>query len=372
MCVCVCARARARVCVHVHLRNALATNVICSSRVSQAWTPNDSFLECCALFPGTNACDGGQGGLFNSMIAPFAFGPMTLNGFAFYQGESNVVANNASLSYNAGARFYACCFPKMISAWRNAFRQTSRNVEISANHTPTATADPIFFAFVQLSTWCNPDQSGIAPMRGQLGVPVGRAGQMAAMQLPNVAYATNADHGNGCGIHPPDKQFPGIRLGNATLSAVFGHRDRHWVSPSYLGAKVEHLNASSVQVTIALANVSAQGLHLIYPFNARKVVRGSQSTALACHELDTKANASGTCGWAYIQVDHVWLNATLTLKSRSSLTLSARLDSTVDTVEGGVVRATAYAWSPIPMMNAYDVATGLPVMPWNRTLEQDL
>ena len=28
----------------------------------------------------------------------------------------------------------------------------------------------------------------------------------------------------------------------------------------------------------------------------------------------------------------------------------------------------SYAWAPIPMMNAYDLASGLPVLPWNRTI----
>jgi hypothetical protein len=30
---------------------------------------------------------------------------------------------------------------------------------------------------------------------------------MAALKLGQVGYATNADHGMGCGIHPRDKQY---------------------------------------------------------------------------------------------------------------------------------------------------------------------
>ena len=33
------------------------------------------------------------------------------------------------------------------------------------------------------------------------------------------------------------------------------------------------------------------------------------------------------------------------------------------------VEATAYGWAPIPMMSVYDKATGLPVLPWNRSIE---
>jgi hypothetical protein len=49
--------------------------------------------------------------LYNSMIAPFAVGPMALTGVTWYQGEANV----------GGAGYYAEAFPAMISGWRAAF-----------------------------------------------------------------------------------------------------------------------------------------------------------------------------------------------------------------------------------------------------------
>ena len=74
------------------------------------------------------------------------------------------------------AAAYACLFPRMISSWRDAFGQ------------PAA-----FFGFVQLSTWCtsNATNVSIAQMRDA---------QLAALALPAVGYATNADHGFGCDI----------------------------------------------------------------------------------------------------------------------------------------------------------------------------
>jgi hypothetical protein len=62
----------------------------------------------------------------------------------------------------------------MIQQWRNAFQQ------------PTA-----YFGFVQLSTWCG---------NGELIAEMRTLGQMAALRLPKVGYATNADHGAGCTV----------------------------------------------------------------------------------------------------------------------------------------------------------------------------
>ena len=53
-----------------------------------------------------------------------------------------------------------------------------------------------YFGFIQLSTWC-------ATL-----IPEMRATQMQAFEkLENIGYATNADHGAGCNIHPPPKQY---------------------------------------------------------------------------------------------------------------------------------------------------------------------
>ena len=78
-----------------------------------------------------------------------------------------------------------------------------------------------------------------------LHLPTQTNAQMAALTLPNVGYATNADHGAGCNIHPPAKQWCGTRLANSALanSALalqYGHKVA-WKSPSFaasLGAVV--------------------------------------------------------------------------------------------------------------------------------------
>ena len=110
---------------------------------------------------------------------------MSLKGFTWYQGEAN--AGRASQ--------YACLFPAMIKQWRKNFK-----------------AENAYFGFVQLSTWC----------ASPVAIAEIRDAQMAAVALPNVGYATNADHGAGCNIHPPAKKFSGVRLGNSALALAYG------------------------------------------------------------------------------------------------------------------------------------------------------
>ena len=73
-----------------------------------------------------------------------------------------------------------------------------------------------YFGFIQLSTWCQ-DSELIAEMR--------TIGQMSALKLPKVGYATNADHGAGCYIRPPSKQYCAQRRANRL------HGSRHPSSP---------------------------------------------------------------------------------------------------------------------------------------------
>merc|ERR1740117_782891 len=104
---------------------------------------------------------------------------MALSGITWYQGEANTESA-------ASAAQYSCLFPAMITAWRAAFK-----------------APALWFGFVQLSTWCATPPASIPQMR---------EAQMAALALPNVGYATNADHGFGCSIHPAAKQYCSVRL----------------------------------------------------------------------------------------------------------------------------------------------------------------
>ena len=85
----------------------------------------------------------------------------------------------------------------------------------------------------------------------------------------------------------------------------------------------------------------------------------------------------GTCGWAAIEVGGHWLNATVsTTPDGKSLILTAPSgngngnndDDLAMNSSAVTPTATAYGWAPIPMLSAYDVSSGLPVLPWNRSL----
>jgi hypothetical protein len=51
-----------------------------------------------------------------------------------------------------------------------------------------------------------------------------------------------------------------------------------------------------------------------------------------------------------------------------ALVLEAALPPAPAPAAAGVVLATSYGWGDIPLMSAYDRATGLPVLPWNRSI----
>merc|ERR1712070_964919 len=136
---------------------------------------------------------------------------------------------------------------------------------------------------------------------------------MTALELPNVGYATNADHGIGCTIHPKTKQFCGKRLGDSALGVHYG-LDVHWRSPSYVSAGTPQVKDGVISVAITLADVSDSGLTTdVYPFNY-------------VEDLDCTNN--GNCTWAGIEVNGFgWLNATVTARSGKRLVLQAILPS---------------------------------------------
>jgi len=217
---------------------------------------------------------------------------------------------------------YARTFPGMITQWRSAFGL------------PEA-----YFGFVQLSTWCG-DGELIAEMRTE--------GQMAALALSKVGYSTNVDHGAGCDIHPPPKQYCAKRLAASALALEYG-RDVAWQSPSF-ASQAAMSSAGAPSVTVALADVSSDGLRDdVYPYN---YLGGA---------FDCDANA-GKCAWAELQLaDGSWHNASITADG-ASLVLS------IAGMARGTPVASRYGWGAVPMLSVYDRLTGLPVLPWYEEL----
>jgi hypothetical protein len=243
-------------------------------------------------------------------------------------------------------------FPQLISAWRAAFD-----------------APGAYFGFVQLSTWCAWPPSQIPQMRDA---------QMDAITLPNVGYATNADHGFGCNIHPPAKRFVGERLANAALGLLY---EAQWRSPTYLSAlplpSLRRGASVVARLNVDFRDVGDAGLHLVYPSNYRlQTDAEANATVLDCTapvpiNQTTNGSMADQCAWAGLLVRGAgWLNATVTVQpSGRAVLLSAVLPPVASRqLADVVIEASAYAWGPVPMMSVYDVATQLPALGWNVSL----
>ena len=285
--------------------------------------------------------------MYNAIIHPFTTGPMALTGFTFYQGEANTKNETT-------ANQYACLFPRVIMSWRDAFQSAFA-----------------WFGFVQLSTWCaQPPES----------VPQMRDAQMAALILPNVGYATNADHGMGCNIHPAAKQYVGRRLAHAALAQQYKKTNVRWRSPTYRSASAQDVVADGdgglyAQLTVSLDNVGTSGLRLLHPYNYESPNYGDAGisprivvdcTASYVINKTTNGSMAEQCAWAALNVSGGigWLNATTALLEGGRMLLSALLP--VNASASAKVVGSRYGWGPIPMMSVYDVESDLPVLPWGR------
>ena len=326
----------------------------------ERWATDDTFTSCGRVAnheapANSKEPAGGDTTLYNSLIAPYTVGPMQLSGLTWWQGEQNTPKHDNTTLYSQ----YACMFQGLIRSWRDAFKQPS-----------------LYFGFVQLSTFC---QAG----SGWLAIPGIRAAQMAALSLPNVGYATAADWGGGCNIHCPDKEPVGQRLATSALALVYGWKNATWRSPTYASA-VDSTNtgagaaapnrrgSAAASVTVTLDHVSTAGLTTdVYPHNHNSTPRTGGILPTNCsHILDL--NRAPQCVWASLQVRVggggggaiVWVNATVTTDGTGQHLILTDNTGT----QASKVLASAYAWGPIPMMNAYDKASTLPVLGWNRTL----
>ena len=183
-------------------------------------------------------------------------------------------------------------------------------------------------------------------------------GQMAALSLPKVGYSTNADHGDGCNIHPPYKQYCATRLAASAMALEYGH-DVAWRSPSF---KSQLASASPPSVTVSLHDVSAAGLRDDqYPYNYNPAHKGP---------FNCTDNA-GKCAWAELQLANgSWVNATIAVASGgAALTLTA---AAARLAGAGAPVASRYGWGAVPMLSVYDKSTGLPLLPWSEKVTAGL
>jgi hypothetical protein len=153
----------------------------------------------------------------------------------------------------------------MVNGWRSAFKQ------------PEA-----YFGFVGLSTWCPVGEHG-------LGLPQMREAQMAAAELPGVGWATAADWGAGCDIHPPMKQPVAYRLADSAIALLGQYAPLRtklnltspgsWRSPTFNSTSSSRVLADG-RVAVRVALNDATDLRLITPRNYRGMaLNGSTTTA---------------------------------------------------------------------------------------------
>lgn len=225
----------------------------------------------------------------------------------------------------------------MIQSWREGFA-----------------APEAYFGFVQLSTSCHNNIPGFAELR--------EAQMKALKKVPgNIAYSTNADRGDGCNIHPPAKQDCGIRLGRSALAIQYGQSSIHWKSPSYSRSR---RSTTDTSVTIALQDVSPQGLYLIdVPFSVDPNRPSREKAKSRCEDLEL-----GTCGGAQVLLSDGkgWVHATIEITDTNEITLTAKTRTTIrgKASEPLTVVASRYGFAQIPLLTIYDKGTDLPVLPW--------
>ena len=301
--------------------------------------------------PGQSKCPDSI--LYNAMIHPFTVGPMALSGFTWYQGESQ-------LGVGGAAQSYACTFPRMITEWRKLFKN------------PDA-----FFGFVQLACWCGGGASGDAEAEMR------SLGQMPAALLHKVGYATNADHCDGCNIHPPAKQFVSNRLADSALALQYG-KDVPWRSPTF---KSQVASASPPSMTITLADVSSEGLDTdVYPYNWLShdwnCAKGDKSCVQAfdCSVGTAIANSThgALCAWGTLAFNTsscakpdprtgcppVSVNATIVAKGSTLVFTPPAAHAAA-----GAPVASSYGYGAVPMMSIYDKKSQLPVLGWQEAVQ---
>lgn len=284
------------------------------------------------------------GQLYNSMIAPFAVGPMALTGAMWYQGESNV----------GGARYYATAFPAMIEGWRAAFGHPE-----------------LWFGFVQIAGFgysrpfgqqqCEQDHSWAA---GDL-----RQAQLSALALPHVGFSTAVDTGDWHNIHPPDKQAPSRRLAQQALVQVYGKVIGAADFPVYAGSSFV-VTSGHVTVTVSLKG-SLSGRPITLTAVAPRAAVQSTTLGLpgsvprnACVTMLGYPRLPCDCGYPYIygkfaNGSATFLNATVTIGTDGT---SVELVATAP--NGFHPTASSYGRASWPMTVLFAEEGGNPVIPW--------
>ena len=313
----------------------------------QVWQPAESAKECT---PGAKS----GGVLYNSMIAPYAVGPMALKAATWYQGESNV----------GQARFYACAFLSMIKWWRIKLANPS-----------------LWFGFVQIAgyRYSHPYGPEHKPEVDHSHAAADlRQAQLAALALAHVGMSTAVDTGDWTNIHPPDKQWPSRRLARQALSQLYGHQLVGTDFPMFAGSELVVAADGALEVTVA---VRARGEPTSLTTDAPIAATQSSTLGVGADVTRTECITANPgygltfpedCGYPQI----IGINSSGAILS---LNASARIGADGSSImlvvysppPGFTAQATSYGRASWPR-TVFFSASGdrLPVLPWFATLNQ--
>lgn len=154
--------------------------------------------------------------LFATMVRPCA--PYALRGFLWYQGETNLMANDTAL--------YARKQSALIAAWRRAWES------------PDAAFLGVLLPPFIYSTWdkleCGPDS-----------LAAFREAQRAALSAPGTGFVVIDDLVDDVrDIHPVAKRGVGERLARLALHDTYGHRDLAARGPAFASLALDGATAA--------------------------------------------------------------------------------------------------------------------------------
>lgn len=288
-----------------------------------SWLSTRRFLVCNASFGeppnihGNNPTE-----VYNTFLTSYAVGPFSVKAVTWLQGEEE-----ADLGY---ARFYPCAFPSLVAQFRETLDM--------------AASAPGFVGVIAVGAWVPHSSNGdLAFVRDvQLRTALGTAA---------MGWATAADCGDATSpytpIHFRDKETPSARLAASMLRALYGR-------------------AVAAAAPLFASSVAAAGPPATATLTLAWGADDAGPLALRDNVTCPPTIASEWCGTAQLQGrDGAWYDAgiSLTPDGRGVVLTAAGIPPAA----APAVAAT-YGWMAWPLLTAYSVASGLPLMPFNCSL----
>jgi sialate O-acetylesterase len=204
----------------LHTKLGVPVGVITSawsgSRI-EPWTPPDAYARIPAFADdrkkSDTTMDGSlEGNMYHSMIAPLI--PFAINGFIWYQGESNCLIKDHDMRY-------AYKMQAMIEWWRQQW------------------GGQLPFYYILIAPFQYTGWKDNVPRTTET-LPNFWEQQIAAGQIPNTGFISVSDLvDNLTDIHPPYKWIVGRRLANLALSKTYKQKDIAYLQPQFDYKKIK-------------------------------------------------------------------------------------------------------------------------------------